>query len=232
MGCVVHYNAALLEAAHALKFSPSAWRSYTVGELDGRQSDRAEAIASLLGAAGPSATTTDIFGVLWAKLAVNCMVNGLTAATGLSTPELWASPLGLDLMIRLAAEAAEVARAQGREMQPIHLIGTGREVSAALLLSDDPADAAEIRSLMQAEAAARLAVRTTGPAMATSMLQDMRKGRRPEIDYLNGYVVREGEAQGVSAPVNDAVVELVLAVSRGELRQDPGHLERVAHAVA
>lgn len=35
-----------------------------------------------------------------------------------------------------------------------------------------------------------------------SMAQDVAKGRRTEIDHLNGYVARLGQAQGVPTPVN------------------------------
>jgi 2-dehydropantoate 2-reductase len=228
LGCVVHYSGAMMHPAHAVRFSPTAWHSYSVGELDGSESERAARVAALLAGAGPSVTTTDIYGALWAKLAINCMVNALTAATGLSTPALWGSPLGLTLMLRLAAECARVAGAQGRRMRPLRLIASGREVSPELLL--DAAADEHVRALMDAEAAARAA----GPRseeIATSMLQDMRKRRRPEIDYLNGYVVAEGARLGVQTPVNAAVVELLKQVASGDLPQETAHLERVAAAL-
>ena len=217
LGCVVHYSGAMTEPAHAVRFSPTAWHSYSVGELDGRESERAARVAAMLSGAGPSATTTDIYGVLWAKLAINCMVNGLTASTGLSTPALWGSPLGLTLMLRLAAESARVAHAQGRRMRPLRLVATGGEVPPELLL--DPAAEGRVRELMEAEGTARAA----GPRseeVATSMLQDIRKRRRPEIDYLNGYVVAEGARLGVETPANAAVVELLKGVASGDLPQE------------
>ena len=50
------------------------------------------------------------------------------------------------------------------------------------------------------EAAIRLA--DGMPVTISSTAQDMRRGRRTEIDHLNGYVVREGEALGIATPVN------------------------------
>ena len=42
-----------------------------------------------------------------------------------------------------------------------------------------------------------------------STLQSLRRGQPTEIDFLNGAVVREAAAAGLSAPVNAAIVELV-----------------------
>ncbi len=44
-----------------------------------------------------------------------------------------------------------------------------------------------------------------------SMLQDIRKGKKTEIDALNGAVVRLGKKYGVPTPVNEAVTLLVKA---------------------
>jgi 2-dehydropantoate 2-reductase len=46
-------------------------------------------------------------------------------------------------------------------------------------------------------------------AQYSSTAQDLARGRATEIDHLNGYVVRQGEALGVSTPVNRALHALV-----------------------
>jgi len=56
------------------------------------------------------------------------------------------------------------------------------------------------------------AVRRLGPTMPgqfSSTAQDLARGKRTEIDHLNGYVVRHGEALGVPTPVNRALHALV-----------------------
>lgn len=45
--------------------------------------------------------------------------------------------------------------------------------------------------------------------LKTSMLQDVEKGRRLEIDALNGFVCRQGRAAGIETPVNDTIYALV-----------------------
>ena len=57
-----------------------------------------------------------------------------------------------------------------------------------------------------------------------SMGQDMQKGRRTEIEFLNGFIVREGEKIGVACKANAVLTDLVLRVERGELKADPKHI--------
>src|SRR5437763_168515 len=58
-----------------------------------------------------------------------------------------------------------------------------------------------------------------------SLLQDVMRGRRTEIEYLNGYVVAEGKRAGVPTPINEAVVDLYRRHGVGTLRPDPKNLE-------
>lgn len=51
----------------------------------------------------------------------------------------------------------------------------------------------------------------------SSMLQDIRRGRRTEIDYINGAVVAIGERRGVPTPLNKAVYFLVKALESRRL---------------
>jgi 2-dehydropantoate 2-reductase len=48
--------------------------------------------------------------------------------------------------------------------------------------------------------------------MRSSMLYALERGRPPEIDFLNGEIVRRGAALGVPTPVSAALVEAVRAI--------------------
>ncbi len=55
------------------------------------------------------------------------------------------------------------------------------------------------------------------PVTISSTAQDLKRGRRTEIDHLNGYVAREGAALGIATPVNRTLNALVkLAEQKGE----------------
>ena len=57
-----------------------------------------------------------------------------------------------------------------------------------------------------------------------SMGQDMVKGRRTEIEFLNGLISRKGDEVGIPTPANRALVDIVKRVEKGELKPDPKHL--------
>jgi 2-dehydropantoate 2-reductase len=57
--------------------------------------------------------------------------------------------------------------------------------------------------------------RQYGPSTnLSSMQQDLLKGRRTEIDFLNGAVVRLGATYGVECPVNQALAMIITAMER------------------
>ncbi len=49
----------------------------------------------------------------------------------------------------------------------------------------------------------------TMPGQYSSTAQDLTRGKKTEIDHLNGFVVRKGEALGVRTPVNHVLLALV-----------------------
>jgi 2-dehydropantoate 2-reductase len=63
-----------------------------------------------------------------------------------------------------------------------------------------------------------------------SMAQDVYKGRRSEIDYMNGLIAQKGREFAVPTPFNDAVIEAMRAVDDGTLPQNADHVERVMRA--
>jgi 2-dehydropantoate 2-reductase len=63
--------------------------------------------------------------------------------------------------------------------------------------------------------------------LRSSMLYALERGRPPEIDYLNGEVVRHGAVAGVPTPVNQGLVAEVRAIARGESASSIAALKRL-----
>ncbi len=48
----------------------------------------------------------------------------------------------------------------------------------------------------------------------SSMLQDIRNGRKTEIDYINGAVVKLGQKHNIPTPANKEIVEKIHAIEK------------------
>ena len=59
------------------------------------------------------------------------------------------------------------------------------------------------------------------------MAQDMMKGRRTEIDFMNGLVVQKGQEVGIPTPANEALIAAVKKVERGEAEASPDLLKDI-----
>ncbi len=55
----------------------------------------------------------------------------------------------------------------------------------------------------------------TMPTQSSSTAQDLSRGKRTEIDYLNGLIVRRGQALGIATPANRVLWALVKLLERG-----------------
>lgn len=214
LGAVVHMNGMLVEAGNVTRYSDARWATFSIGEIDGRASARAGQVAELLGFVGRSEATTNIRGELWAKLGVNAMTNGLAGISGLRTPDLWSDPQVAPFVIRLAAETAAVAIAAGVAIEPIQPTGAPRPLDPVLLARAAGGDSSAMVEAVALLVAAGEA-RRGGRENKASLLQDVEKGRRTEIDHLNGRVVEVGRRVGVATPANAAVVTAVKLVEAG-----------------
>lgn len=155
-----------------------------IGSLFGERAARVAPLCAALAAGGiPCEPSADIARDLWAKLLYNATLNPLGAILGASYGALGASPHTRGVMEALAHETFAVLEAAGwRTHWP----------SAAAWLADFHA---------------RLLPPTA--AHESSMLQDLRAGRRTEIDAITGAVVELAGRHGVAAPVSRSVLALV-----------------------
>ena len=228
VGCVVHMSAGMFEPGIATRYTRSDWLTFSLGELDGRRTPRVDRIAELLGDVGPVEVTRDIWGALWMKLCINAMNNGLTGLTGLTSPGLWLDPRGFAAMVRIGGEVVAVSEALGSHMHPIEPTGAPNPLRPDALLSAAAGDeeaVEEVRAVFVATAQAR---RSGGRENLSSLLQDVMKRRRTEIEYLNGEVVRRGAGLRIPTPANALVVDLVQRLERGEVARDPANLDEFA----
>lgn len=156
-----------------------------IGELDGKETERLARIAGIFRNAGLSTELSgNVLGLVWDKLLVNVGINALCGITRLQNGELLNYPELEELLEAAVAEAHSVAKAKGIRMS-----------------YDDPIN--HTKDVCRATAANKC-----------SMLQDILNGKQTEIDMINGAVVREGAAEGIAAPVNMTLTNLIKFMQR------------------
>ena len=157
-----------------------------IGEIDGRISERAKAIAAEFERADlPCEVSDNILGAMWDKLLINVATGALSGITGQIYGSLYGVPEIEATAIAAVAEAMTVAEASGVKLS----------IKA-------PRDA----WLMAAEGLPY--------EFKTSMLQSLEKGSMTEIDFINGAVVRAGLKHGVPTPVNQTLVAAIKGIER------------------
>src|SRR5262249_54043945 len=91
LGCVITIGAGLYEPGYVLRTDDGG--GFKIGELDGRDTERARRLVEAVNHAAPTKLTTNLFGERWSKMAVNCMANPLAGLSGLGTSEVRSNPV-------------------------------------------------------------------------------------------------------------------------------------------
>lgn len=210
----------LFEAGRIRRTIPKGGDKHTVfrvGEPHGRITGRVEELVGWFAQIDSSKPTTNLWGERWTKLVQNGMGNGVTAATGMTSGDCLKNDIIRRLQIKLAGEAVRVGQALGYQLEKIR--GFEADVFARAAEGDAAALAQIEPTLIPQEGA-----NPRGAIQRPSMAQDMIKGRRTEIDAMNGYIAAKGAEIGVPAPNHAMLTEIVTRVERGELKQSPANL--------
>jgi 2-dehydropantoate 2-reductase len=156
----------------------------------GPRNEQTERFAALFESAGvPCRISDNITGELWTKLTWNCALNAVSALGHAKYGRIAANADARKLVETVVYELLAVAKADG-----VHPPGF-----------ENPQVALDGAFKIAAQMAEAL----------SSTAQDMQRGKRTEIDSLNGYIARRGAELGVPTPVNHALYTLVKLVEAG-----------------
>ena len=208
----------LYEAGRIRRTIPKGGDKHTVfriGEPHGRITPRIEELVGWFRGIDSAKATTNLWGERWSKLVQNAMGNGVTAATGMTTPACLGDTKIRRFQIALAGEGIRVGQALGYQLEKIRAIEPELLARAA---EGDAGALAEVESVIIPKSNPRADIQRP------SMAQDILKGRRTEIDAMNGYIARKGEQVGVAAPSHRKLADIVTRIERGELRPSPALL--------
>lgn len=215
IGCVLTMSSEVFEPGQLKRNTAMDRTTFVLGELHGRITPRLQELQQILSAAGKTELTANLWGTRWSKLVFNCIVAPVCALAGVGPAHLTQAPERVRVCLELGREALLVGQAQGYQMEPVFGLSMEEAARSPEALVDNLVKAS------QAE----------GREARSFFHQDILKGRRTEVDYINGLVARKGRESGVATPLNAAAVLMVKGLERGEMGPAPeniGALERLA----
>jgi 2-dehydropantoate 2-reductase len=178
---------ALTAAVYVAASVPAAGTVKHVGRGDlvlGPQNKITEKVAEVFNRAGvPCRISENLAGELWTKLVWNCALNALSALGKVTYGEILASSDAKRLLETVVYEVLAVAKASG--IRPAGLEDPKAALAGAYRVAEQMA------------------------ATRSSTAQDMIRGKKTEIDSLNGFIVRRARELNIAAPVNHALFTLV-----------------------
>jgi 2-dehydropantoate 2-reductase len=154
-----------------------------IGRIDGKIPVEMRSIREVFNKVGlQTRISRDIKSLLWSKLIINVGINALTAITRLPNGRLIESEWTRRILRDAVTEATRIAKRKRIK-----------------LIYDDPL--AKVEAVCEATS-----------TNISSMLQDVLKKKRTEIDFINGVIVRQAQELGVAAAVNSMLVDLVKTI--------------------
>lgn len=154
-----------------------------IGRIDGKIPVEMRSIREMFNRVGlETRISRDIKGLLWSKLIINVGINALTAVTRLNNGRLIEFEGTRKILREAVTEATKIAKRKRIK-----------------LIYDDPL--AKVEAVCEATA-----------TNVSSMLQDVLRKKRTEIDFINGVIVRQAQELGIPVPVNSLLVDLVKTI--------------------
>ncbi len=174
---------------------------FALGALDPKMQHRVEDVAKILRHSGRVEVMEDIRSAKWMKLVVNAAELIPSAIVNLPLNDAARFPGMLEVMRQAGYEAMQAALEDGAKIIPI--------------IGMPPVTTNHPERYVDKIFEEVLTIFSKPDTLVTS-LQDWRKGRRAEVQEVNGWVVDVLKAHGKSSPMNERVREIAFEIERGE----------------
>ena len=210
LGAVIEVAANMFEPGTVVRQTPADGTWFAVGPYDETTRGREAEVADVLRHTGAVEIRDDIRSAKWMKLVANAAEFLPSSILGLPLADAVALPGMYDVMKAAGREALRTGVALGHKLVPI--FGDKRvEVN-----DPDQYAAVLFDAVLRGWTLSDTKVAT---------LQDWIKGRRGEIDEINGLVAGEQARLGGEATVNRQLVEIARRIERGDLAPDPSNAD-------
>jgi len=190
---------------------------FALGALDPKTQARVEGVADLLRNSGTVLVTDDIRSAKWMKLIVNAAELIPSAIINLPLNDAARAPGMLEVMRAAGYEAMQAALADGATVMPI--------IGMPPVMTNHPERYVD-------QIFEEVLTTFSRPDTLTTSLQDWRKGRRAEVQEVNGWVVDTLRAHGRESPINQRVVEVAFEIEAGTREARPENAQLLIETYA
>lgn len=205
LGCTVAWGATMLgPGVCELTSSPDSL-TFSLGSIAPNPNPRLADVKALLELMGPVDVEENFVGTRWSKLLINAAFSGMSAVLGCTFGEAAGDRRSRRYVQALIKECIDVCAAGGIRIEPVQ----GKDI---VKLLDYHGAVKKAISFFIIPIAIRKHAR-----LKASMLQDLEKGKKTEVDAINGSVCAFGRKVGCPTPVNDTVVDIIHRIEAGEL---------------
>ena len=214
MGCVVGWGATNAGPGHLTQTSEG---KFTLGELDGKMTDRLAAVKGVLDDIVETLLTDNLYGHRWSKLAINCLIAGC-ATLGLTVGEALAPERNKRVFIKLVAEVINTAEACGVAVEKFEGI-----VDPTIFKAIDKEALERCFQILDMMA-------TIAGDIYPGPLQDIERGQKTEVDFITGCCVDHAAERGVATPINTRVRQILRQMETGEIKPSPDNISLLEEA--
>lgn len=178
---------------------------FDIGEIDGKITDRIKKVAGVLEHMGPVTIVENLMGARFSKLLLNSCMSGLSAVTGSVFGDVFNNPKSSALLSYIASDIINVCEKANVQLEDV----MGMDVK-------DFGRVDTLENFVRSQNCFRKFYADKLTAKA-SMLQDLEKGKKTEVDMINGFVVEQGKKYGVPTPYNELAVKVIKGIENKEL---------------
>jgi len=176
---------------------------FIIGQWPTGKSIIVEETAALLSKAFTTEVADNIIGDRWTKLLITVSLTGVGTTAGLTYGGVIDNEAARKVALTVITETYDVGIKASVKFAD--LMG----VSPSIVLVRNREDFEKASKLMEIAFANHKATKP-------SMWQDIEKGRKTEVDFVNGYVVRKGKEVGLKTPANEMVTKLIKEIEEGK----------------
>ena len=207
MGCSVAWGATLHGHGVSELTSEPDSLSFGLGRMNGKKDEKLMEVKKILELMCPVEVEENFMGVRWSKLLINSAFSGMSAVMGGTFGDAAERKDSRVCCQNIIKECIDVANAAGIKIEPVQgkdivklLDYKGKGLKKKISFFLIPICIKKHRLLK------------------ASMLQDLEKGRKCEVDAINGIVCKYGRKYGVKTPYNDKVCEIVHGIEDGKYK--------------